>query len=254
MEAIFSHLTLNWSPMILLLLGVSAFAGGVMRGFTGFGGGLLMMPVYAVFMPPVDAVAIVAILNLIATIQMLPSVLHLVRWGRLLALGLPTVIFIPLGTMILTSVDPEAMRTVIAIIVIVMSLILLKGWKYHGKRGFFQDLAVGISGGILTGSVGMGGPPIILYLLSSTNHPKENRATFALMFGLSQLASLGSLFFHDMLTTQHVISTAWLFPIYFIATWIGVRCYVQVTGKREHLLRYASLVLLLVIGVGTLFI
>ena len=125
MEAIFSHLTLNWSPMILLLLGVSAFAAGVMRGFTGFGGGLLMMPVYAVFMPPVDAVAIVAILNLIATIQMLPSVLHLVRWGRLLALGLPTVIFIPLGTMILTSVDPEAMRTVIAIIVIVISLIFM---------------------------------------------------------------------------------------------------------------------------------
>jgi hypothetical protein len=233
---------------------MTTLVSGVIRAFTGFGAALLMAPVFSMFMLPVDAIAIILLLNFITTLQMLPDAIRNVRWKPLFSLMFPAMASIPLGVLLLTSVDPALMRRFIALIVVALTLILLLGWRYRGQRGLLPDVAVGLSSGILTGTTSMGGPPVILYLLSGSGRPTENRATFVLFFGVSQFSALASLFLNDMLTTEHAVGTAWLLPVYLFATWIGVRCYRAISGRWERLLRKASLVVLLAIGVIALVI
>src|SRR5262245_21066223 len=60
--------------------GVTATAAGLMRGFAGFGSGMLMAPMFAILFGPIDAVTMVTMLELFVSIQLIPQVLKEIQW------------------------------------------------------------------------------------------------------------------------------------------------------------------------------
>ncbi len=50
-------------------------AAGLMRGFAGFGSGMLKSPVFAILFGPVETVAVIILMELVVTVQLMPSVL-----------------------------------------------------------------------------------------------------------------------------------------------------------------------------------
>src|SRR5690606_28012569 len=129
---------------IILLLGFMALVAGIMRGYSGFGGGLLIAPAYSLFLAPTDVVVLVMVLNLLTTVQLMPQVLRNVQWGPVFSLAVTAAfIGVPVGVAVLHRVDPVLMRRAIAAIVSVTAILLLLGWKYQGRRGRIQDGIVG---------------------------------------------------------------------------------------------------------------
>ncbi len=69
------------------------------------------------------------------------------------------------------------LRRWIAGVVVVFSLLLLNGARYEGPQRPATSIALGAFSGVLVGATGIGGPPIILYLLSGPDRPRSPAPT-----------------------------------------------------------------------------
>lgn len=238
----------------MLMAGVTA-TGCVVRGFSGFGAGLLMAPVFSLVMAPTDVVVVILFLNLLTTIQLLPGSLRSVDWGLVARLFVPTILGMPIGLMLLHFVEPIVMRKTVAIIVILAATVLLIGWVYRGPSGRLQDVIVGASSGFLTAIGGVGGPPVILYLLSMPHmSPSVVRAVCVVFFSLTQISTLIPLGLTGSMTSKQAVTVVLLLPISVIASMVGTYLHVWSVGRHQASVRQASLVLLLVIGVAALLL
>lgn len=231
------------------ILASITFLAGVMRGFSGFGAGLLMAPVFSLVMSPTDMLVIMLALNLLTVFQLLPGALRAVQWGLVMRMFLPSLLGIPLGLTMVQTVDAEMMRKTVAVVVVVVSLIMLRGWYYDGRRGKQQDCVAGSVSGAMTSIAAIGGPPLVLYLLSDRSiTPALFRAVMIVYFFLSQIVTLVPLGATGAFTVQQGVHTLALLPVYVVANMVGTFLHGRLS-ERQAQARRACLILLLGIGV-----
>ncbi|HEY9459750.1 MAG TPA: sulfite exporter TauE/SafE family protein [Paralcaligenes sp.] len=243
------------SLTVFVMLCAATACAGAFRSFAGFGGGLMLAPLYGLFMPPTDVLVVLLLLNLVTTVQMLPQVLKSVQWKLVISLAVPSLFGIPLGLLALHFIDPMSMRKLIAAIVTVMSAILLTGWCYKGRRGHLQNGIAGLTSGSLTAIGAIGGPPVILYLLSSKDYgPTVLRSVFIAYFGIAIVATLTPLLFMGSITMAQAAHAASLLPVYLLATAVGTIAHQRMAGSDDGSIRRISLLVLLAIGVVTFFV
>lgn len=234
---------------VLLVLGFFSLAAGLLRGFSGFGAGLLMAPGFSLFLSPVDVLVIILVLNFVTTVQVLPEALPHVDWPLTMRLFIPAIFGIPLGLSLLHWVDPVIMRRTVAGIVIVLALVMLAGWHYRGRRGRLQDTLTGLLSGCMTGIASIGGPPLVLYLLSDkTLAPAVFRAINIVIFLGGQLVAFIPLTLSGSFTGTQGVYILALLPVYVVANALGVWLYRWSMGKHQAQVRRASLIALLAVG------
>jgi len=251
-EAFLQHLPALPAFSILALV---AFAGGVMRGFSGFGSGLLMAPVYAFVMTPTDVVVIILLLNLITTLPLLREMRRDVRWPMVWRIFLPSLLGVPVGLAMLHLIDPEIMRKTVAAIVGVLAAFMLTGWVYKGRRGLVQDSLAGWTSGYMTAIGGIGGPPLVLYLLSDRNLPQAAFRAFCLMFFLfAQIFTLVPLSFTGAITAGQLSLCAALLPLYLVANLLGAALHRRTGPQHQARVRRICLLFLLAVGIVTFVI
>lgn len=244
-------LSINLPPAeVFALLAFVAFVGGVLRGFSGFGAGLLIAPVFSFFISPADIVILIVVLNLCTTLQFLPDAFKKVNWMLVMKLFLPSLVGIPLGVALIHVFDPQVMRKIIGFLVTLSAALMLYGWHYDGRRGLVQDSLVGFGGGLLTAIGGIGGPPVILYLLSDRKLPIDVfRAVCFVLFFLIQILALIQISFGPGLNKTQGALILSLFPLYILAHWVGDQVYRRTAGKYDLAVKRVSLIALLAIGV-----
>ena len=223
---------------------------GLVRGTTGFGGAMLMTPVLSILFGPVPAVVTALLLETAAALVMFPDALPKATWRTLLYLTLPAVIM-PLGGYLLLTVDPAIARKMISAVVIVFSSMLLFGLRYNGSPRIVTSLALGSVVGALLGATSVGAPPVILYLLSGPDSAAVTRANLTVfvtaisVIGLVMLASAGAI------TATLALSAIALTIPFLLATWLGSKLFAQLSDAG---VRRLALVLMLCVGVGSLFL
>jgi uncharacterized membrane protein YfcA len=222
---------------------------GLVRGFSGFGAALIMAPAFTLVMAPREAVGLTILLNCATILQLLPAALRLTRWSEIGPMGLAAMAAIPFGNLLLIAIDGPLIRRAIGAVVLGFSVAMLAGWRYTRPPTRTGAVVVGALSGLLTGSAGMGGPPVILYMLTDKRAMRESRAGFITFFALSQLVATPLLFWTGVVTGALLIQTALLAPAYFVAIHLGAKLFPLVD---EALVRRLALGFLLVIGVATL--
>ena len=144
---------------------VAALA-GLVRGFSGFGGAMIYMPlVAAIYDPRVAAVTILAGDFLCSTPFASPEVRRC-NWREVWPISIAMAVGVPFGTWLLLALDPIVLRWGIAIIVLSLLPPLAVGWRYHGEPRLPVTIGVGLFAGVSAGAVQIAGPPVILYWLS----------------------------------------------------------------------------------------
>src|SRR3546814_141771 len=241
-------------PVFAVLAGAT-FAGCLMRGFTGFGAGLLMAPIFSLLMPATTVLVVILLLTLLTTIQMLPDALRIVDWKMVLRLFLPSLLGLPVGLATLHILDPVVMRKTVAVVVTVVAVLMLAGWYYKGRRGPLQDTLTGAVSGFMTAIAGIGGPPIILYLLSIPSlSPSVLRSVCLVYFSLAQVATLTPLAIGGKLSVEHVVYVAILLPVSVLASMLGTRLYRWAVKRPQNHMRVVSLYVLLFTGLAAFFL
>ena len=141
-------------PNLLAL--VIIIAGGLFRGYAGFGSALVMVPLLAFLWDPVNAIILTLSLGLFATIQMTYPALKLANWTDIAPIIFAAIFVTPLGTLLLINLDPDLIKKIIAGIVLVITIVSLAGWSYKGRTGTTPSLLAGCFSAIINGIAAVG--------------------------------------------------------------------------------------------------
>ncbi len=239
---------ISWS---WILSGGIMIAAGLVRGFAGFGAAMIIMPGLSLIYRPVDALAILTVIDMPATLQLLPAAIRQARWRQVCLLASGAAVAIPLGLWVMVSVDREIMRRVIAAMVLLYVAVLALGWRYEKTPGVALIFGVGAVSGFLGGSTGMGGPPIIVFLMSGSHRASAIRGSILAYFAVTTVIYLGLFGWrYDVLTPQMWWHALILTPVYIGSTWLGSRLFRQAS---EHMYRRVTLVFLACLALVVLF-
>jgi len=224
-----------------------ALVGGFVRGFAGFGGPLLIVPVLNLFLPPATTVALILWIDIFVNIRLLPDARRHAAKDVVVPLTLGTLIAMPIGAWVLLSTDPLTMKKAIAAAILVAALFLLTGWRYRKSIGRPVYGAVGALAGFVMGSTSIAAVTP-LFLSAGDRTATENRANFIVWVFFATLLILTILGFKGVLTEKDVVVIVVLAIFYFAGTELGTRVHYRVD---EKIVRRAVLGMVIVAaGVG----
>jgi uncharacterized membrane protein YfcA len=226
----------------LLLLAVTIFVAGVARGLSGFGTGMIVVPVAGALYGPKAAVAILIIIDTLPAVPVTIPALRVATWKEVLPTVVGLILFIPLGVYILTIADPVALRWFICIAILFCAAALWRGWRYTGTRTPPKSFAVGGIAGILSGVAQIPAPPVLVYWLASPMPAAIVRANLLALFFISELMSLASAWTSGLFTPPVVGIGIAMAPVYFVALMAGWGAHSRTSDAR-----YRQITLFLVI-------
>ncbi len=229
----------------LLLAVAVAAAAGLMRGFAGFGSGMLMAPVFAILFGPVRTVAIIVLMELVVTAQLLPGIRREADWKLVLTMGIAAGLLMPVGTWLLVSVDPDVMARAIALVVVAFSVVLMLGWRHGGGKPVWASVGIGALSGVLMGSTSLGNPPVVVYLLSGPGTAASNRANFTAYFAVTLTALISMMAFSGLIGRGEILTAAMLLPAFMLGAWVGSRLF-----RKSGEALYRRVALGILFGVG----
>lgn len=245
--------------MSLEQIAASHFAGAAailltayfIRGITGFGSGLISVPLLALFLPLKFVVPLILLLDFTASIVIGGFNFKRVKWdevGVLIPFGIVGVI---LGTSLLVNLPPEPMLIALAGFVFVFAVRSL--FNIRGDKLISRGWAVpaSLTGGTVGALFGTGGPPYVIYLSHRIRDKSDLRATFSALFFTEGLTRIGSFLVAGLLMTAPVwIAYFAALPVMLGALYLGGRVHVGLT--QPQMTRLVG-VLLLVSSVSLLF-
>ena len=229
---------------ILIAAGV-AVAAGLMRGFAGVGSGMLMAPFFAILFGPVQTVAIIILMEIVVTAQLLPGVHQEIRWKVIAPMGVAAALLMPAGSWLLVTLDPDLLARFIALVVLAFSIILMIGWRYDGEKKAWMSAGVGALSGVLIASTSLGNPPVMVYLLSGRDSAATNRANFTGYFAVTLVALIAMMAFTGLIDRSAVWTAVLLLPVFMAGAFVGSRLFRK---SSEVLYRRVALGLLFVVG------
>ena len=179
---------------ILYIILLAAGASFVQRTI-GFGFGIFIMTALPFLMPSYgEAVTLSGLLSLTSAAVVMFRYLKYVTWKRFLPIVASFVIFSTLAISLLDKIGGQAMRIILGIVLIVISLYFSffkeKLQKIIRPTSGWQ-LGAGAASGVMGGLFGMHGPPVVLYLVASEpdkDHYMGMIQTYAFVTNVTMLA------------------------------------------------------------------
>ena len=227
----------------------AALLAGAVRGFTGFGSALILSPSLAALYGPQVAVPVALLLEFALAAPFVPPAVRLVDRRRTALLCVAAAVTIPLGAYVLTAVDARALRWAICAMVLVAVAIIGSGWRYHGRPHPAATAATGALSGLLGGSTGLSGPPVIFYELSGSGPIARMRASFMVFFAWVDVVALASFAATGTLRARPLVIALALVAPYLGAAGIGARLFGRAS---ETFYRRLALVVLAAVAVVSL--
>ena len=149
-----------WSIVLISL------AAGLVSGVAGFGYGLVALGAFALVMPIDQATVLVSAGALGAAGLNLWTVRRQVPWRETLVVLAPSLPMIILGVYLLTVLEEGVLRAGVALITLAGCVITIWCPKTaYVRHPFPWGYLAGLLGGLFGGTLGTGGPPIVLYAL-----------------------------------------------------------------------------------------
>jgi len=133
-------------------------------------------------LPPVYVVPLVLILEVLASIRLVPQVWRDIDWYSLRWLLVGSLFATPFGVYLLANIPAVPMRISISLLVLVAAILLMRGWAWKRMPGRPLIFTTGVTCGILNGAAAIGGPPVILLYLSSPAGVTVSRASIIAYF------------------------------------------------------------------------
>ncbi len=168
------------SGLVILIVLTGALAGGFVSGLAGFGTAMVALGVWLHVLDPAPATSLVLICSVLAQSITMAAVLKTLRWKMVLPFIIPGLVGVPVGTWLLTIIDPSGFKLGVGIFLLLFSCFLLLVKRPLGLsfRSRVADGAVGFLGGVLGGLEALSGPPPIIWATLQGWSKEERRAVF----------------------------------------------------------------------------
>lgn len=170
---------------------LAALVAGLVRGFTGFGSGLVFMPVAAQVLPPFGAIMALTLMDILGPVPNLRRAWGDVDRSDLGRLLTGCLLALPIGMLALTYVSPSLFALLVSLLALAMLGIVALGLRYRGAVSRRMVTGIGGAAGALGGVAGLPGPAVILFYMARPLPVQVIRATILLFLFAYDLALLG---------------------------------------------------------------
>lgn len=203
-----------------LILAPIALSSGLVRGFAGFGGPLLMLPILNIYLLPAAAIWVMMWIDILVNVRLLPEARRHASRTVLTPLVLGTLASMPLGVHLITVTDPVTMRRVIGATILVAALLLLSGWRYPRSPTAGTWVAAGAMSGVIVGATSIA-VTVALFLAAARQSAVESRANFIVWSFVAVLVLLGLLVVQGAVEPGYLLAIGILAPLYLLGTVVG---------------------------------
>lgn len=198
---------------------------GLVRGFSGFGGAMIYLPVAARWLSPFEAITTLAVMEMIGPLPNAVRALCESVLGDVARLVLGMVIALPIGISILALVAPEVFRYGVSISSFGLLALLIAGFRYRGVLSRGVIFGTGFLGGLSAGCVGLPGPPVIMLYMGADHPPRVIRSTLMLYLFMADLVMLATLWGFGHLVISAIGVGLLLGGPYMVGNLIGARIF-----------------------------
>jgi len=205
----------------LIWLVIAVGFAGLVRGFSGFGSAMIIMPAAAAVLSPVEAVLFMSATELIGPLPNLRSAWHTAARRDVALLMLGAVLALPLGLWWLSSVDPVIFGWAVSVIVLLLLVLLMTGWRFRGELTRNMTVGAGALGGYMTGISGLPGPPVIMLYMASKLPIAVIRANFLLYLLAIDLVLFPILWLSGLMVWKVVVLGLLIGVVNFAANAVG---------------------------------
>ncbi|MBG1232819.1 sulfite exporter TauE/SafE family protein [Aestuariivirga litoralis] len=212
--------TITWAGLF-----AAAFTAGLARGFSGFGAALIFVPLASVFIDPKAAPPLLVLIDIVFSAHLIPRATRIANRRDVMWMFSGALIGIPLGATILANMPLLPLRWLISFMVTAMLVLLMSGWRYHGKPSAFVTSLVGAVSGIFSGIAQIGGPPVIAYWFGTGTAPEVLRANVIAFFALGSVTSIVVYAWHGLFNWHLAAIALVTGPVYGIGTFLGTRLF-----------------------------
>ena len=223
------------------IVALTAFVAAVVRGFSGFGAGLIFMPVAAAFLGPKSAAGILYVIDSILILPFVARAVRVADWPDVIPLAIGAVVAVPLGIFALLHVDPIPLRWGLSLTILVSIGALAAGLRYRGPTRVPLSLAVGAVAGFLSGVAQIPGPPVLIYWLGRRVVSATMRANAIVFFMFSTVISGFGFLYAGIFTADVMAKAAALFPVYAIGIFAGSRLFGRASEATYRAIAYATI-------------
>jgi uncharacterized protein len=226
---------------IFWIAALAAFVAAAVRGFSGFGAGLIFIPIGAACFGPKVAAGVLYIVDSILILPFVLKAARIVDWRELVPLGIGAVLAVPLGAAVLLNVDPTPIRWGISLAILASVGALATGWRYHGPTRAWMSLVVGSIAGFLSGVAQIPGPPVLIYWLGRRVVSATMRANAIVFFCFTTIVSGIAFALGGIFTGEVVRLSLALFPVYAIGIFVGGRLFGLASEATYRWIAYGSI-------------
>lgn len=239
---------LNASSLLYSL--VAVLAGAWLKGYTGFGASMLWMTSLSLVLPPLQVVPMVLMFEVVTSIALLPQIWRDVRWRSIALLLLGTWAATPIGIQALAGLPATPIRIALAVVVLIAAILILRGFALSKEPGRPATVGVGLMAGVLNGSMGIVGPPVILFYFSSPIGVVAGRASIITYFIGTDSVATAMFAAQGLIDASVLWRTAVFVPILIAGVVVGNRGFLKTdpeSFKRVALFVLMALSVLLVV-------
>ncbi len=191
-------------PLALMIVASATVAvAGYVRGYGGFGFSMITVAALSLFYAPIQVVPVVLLLEVAASLFLLPGVWRQANWPALSGMLLGVAAGTPLGVWLLGNVSPAPMKMALAMVIFALALLLRQGFVRKRRPGRPEIVAVGLASGVLNGAAAIGGPPAVLFFFSSPAGATVSRASLIVFFLVTDILAAGTCTAAGFMTESH---------------------------------------------------
>lgn len=236
------------TPLQLTVLFLIVFIASIVRGAIGFGFSAIVVASTSFWLPPIAAVCLTVILEVIASVIMFRGVQNDVDYKLLLPLSIGTLLASIIGVSILAVINPELLQILIAIYLATICVLSLIKLKLKPNPSTLRAGIAGAMTGVINGMSAMGGLFVAFFMTGSNIPVAKIRATMVVYFLVIEFAFLSSAFINDIYTMQIFWTSIAVTPAMFIGVALGTKLFNRLPEEKLKQMILYSLILLSAVG------
>jgi uncharacterized protein len=237
-------------PEILALSSAAIFLAAIVRGFSGFGFSLLSITAISLLLPVAQIVPSIFLLEIAASINLIPGIWREIDWKSLRWLMLGYVAGLPIGGYALINAPEAPAQIVLGVFVIATAILMLRGFRLQETPGPAASTGTGAASGLLNGAFGIGGPPVVLFYFSTPGAAAIGRASIIFFFLFTDLLGFAYFAYQGIVTGRSFVQfLAWM-PALLIGIWIGAHGFRRMNQETFRRAVLAILIALACLGIG----
>lgn len=221
-------------PQIIGVVVVVLFASFVSK-LSGFGFGLVVVPLMTLFMNPQDAIVISTLLGLVTTLNQAWVEREHADRPVVHRLFLSACAGMPFGLVVFVFVPERGLRVVLGVVVVAAAVLLSRGYRmHHSSRR--AELSLGFVSGVLNTSLSTNGPPLVFLLHARRYEPNAFRGTISRVFLYSNAVSVTMFVGAGKVHGPAAMAALVAVPFVFLMQWLGAKVQPHLHGDRFRIL------------------